>query len=67
MPATKRTPKNTRVFLIDDHPAIRSAVRDTVEVENDLSVCGEVPTADEAFRQIEDRGPDVAIVDSGRA
>jgi len=63
MPAPQQTTKDTRVFLIDDHPAVRGAVRDTVESEDDLTVCGETATADEAFRQIEDQRPDVAIVD----
>lgn len=63
MPTTKRTSKTTRVFLIDDHPAVRAAVRDTVESANDLTVCGEASTADEAFRNIETEAPDVVIVD----
>jgi DNA-binding NarL/FixJ family response regulator len=54
---------DTCVFLIDDHPAVREAVRDTIEVEENVTVCGEAATSDEAFRQIGDRTPDVSIVD----
>ena len=53
----------TSVFLIDDHPVIRSAVREAIAAEDDLTVCGEASTVDEAFHQIETRAPDVAIVD----
>lgn len=38
-------------------------MQDTIEGEDDISVCGEAPTADEAFRKIETLTPDVAIVD----
>lgn len=63
MPSQTKTTDDTRVFLVDDHPAVRAAVRDTIEEEDDVTVCGEAPTADEAFREIETLIPDVAIVD----
>lgn len=63
MSAPTRTTDVTSVFLIDDHPAVREAVRDTIEMEDDVTVCGEAATSDEAFRQIEELSPDVAIVD----
>jgi len=63
MPAPTRTTDVTSVFLIDDHPAVREAVRDIIEAEDDVTVCGEAATSDEAFRQIEGLSPDVAIVD----
>jgi DNA-binding NarL/FixJ family response regulator len=51
------------VFLIDDHPAIRMALRDLIEEEAHVTVCGEASSADVAFREIETLAPDVAIVD----
>lgn len=63
MPPPTRTTDDTRVFLVDDHPAVRAAVHDTIEVEDDVTVCGEAPTADEAFREIDTLTPDVVIVD----
>jgi DNA-binding NarL/FixJ family response regulator len=63
MSAAERQTNHIRVFLVDDHPAIREAVRDTVEGTIDMEVCGEADSADEAFHQIEELKPDVAIVD----
>lgn len=63
MSAPTPTTDNTSVFLVDDHPAVRSAARETIEGEDDITVCGEAPTADEGFREIETLSPDVAIVD----
>lgn len=60
----KETSNNRiRVFLVDDHPAIREAVRDTIEETMDMEICGETSSSDEAFRQIEELEPDVAIID----
>lgn len=52
-----------RVFLADDHPAVRQALRGTIEEEKDVDVCGEAASSGEALRQIEGLAPDVAIVD----
>jgi DNA-binding NarL/FixJ family response regulator len=49
--------------MVDDHPAIREAIRDTVEATIDMEICGESSSSDQAFRDIEDLKPDVAIVD----
>lgn len=52
-----------RVFLVDDHPAIRDALRNKIEDTIEMEVCGEASSADEAFRQIEELEPDVAVID----
>lgn len=51
------------MFLADDHPAVRSALRDAIEEEKGMGVCGEAAASREALRQIEGLGPEVAIVD----
>ncbi len=61
--SSERQTDHIRVFLVDDHPAIREAVRDTVEDTIDMEICGEADSSDEAFHQIEELNPDVAIVD----
>jgi len=61
--ATNRTTDHIRVFLVDDHPAIREAVADTIDGTMDMEVCGQASSADESFRMIEQLEPDVAIVD----
>ena len=52
-----------RVLVVDDHPAIRSALVDTVAETMDMSVCGEAKTAAEAFQMVETLRPHIAIVD----
>ena len=52
-----------RVLVVDDHPAIRSALVDTVAETMDMSVCGEADTAAEAFQMVETLRPHIAIVD----
>jgi DNA-binding NarL/FixJ family response regulator len=61
--STKRSTDHIRVFLVDDHPAIREAVADTIDGTMDMEVCGQASASDEAFRMIEELEPDVAIVD----
>jgi DNA-binding NarL/FixJ family response regulator len=52
-----------RVLLVDDHPAIREAVADTINGTMDMEVCDEASSSDGAFRKVEKLEPDVAIVD----
>ncbi len=63
MPSTDRPTDHIRVYLVDDHPAIREAIRDTIESTIDMEICGETSSSDEAFREIEKLQPDVAVVD----
>ena len=51
------------VFVVDDHPSIRSATRRALESTIDLRMCGHATCLDEALAQIEERGPDVVVVD----
>jgi len=61
--SNNRASDHIRVFIVDDHPAIREAVADTIDGTMDLEICGQASSSDEAFRMIEDLEPDVAIVD----
>ena len=63
MSSNDRSTDHIRVYLVDDHPAIREAIRDTIEGTIDMEICGETSSSDEAFREIEELRPDVAIVD----
>lgn len=63
MPANEGSSNHIRVYMVDDHPAIREAIRDTIESTMDIEICGESSSSGEAFRMIEDLKPDVAIVD----
>jgi len=63
MTSSQRSTSHIRVYLVDDHPAIREAVRDTIESTIDMEICGESASSDEAFRDIEELKPDVAVID----
>ncbi len=61
-PAAKSKSKK-RVFLVDDHPAMRQGLKELISQEADLAVCGEagdIPSALEAIQKIK---PDIAIID----
>ncbi len=52
-----------RVLIVDDHPAVREALADTISDKMDMEACGEASSADDAFRMVERTKPDVAVVD----
>jgi DNA-binding NarL/FixJ family response regulator len=52
-----------RVLLVDDHPMVRSAVRDLIDAEPDLAVVGEAANVTEAVRRIGFDEPDVVLLD----
>jgi two-component system response regulator DevR len=52
-----------RVFLLDDHEIVRRGLRDLLDAEDDLVVCGEAGTAEEALKRIPPTRPDVAVLD----
>ncbi len=55
--------KKRRVVLVDDHPVVRDGLAQMISRTQDLTVCGEAGSSDEAMRVIDERKPDVAIVD----
>lgn len=54
---------STSVFLADDHPAVRLALRSVIEEEEDIELCGEASSSSEAIRKIEKAEPEVAVID----
>lgn len=54
---------HTRVYLADDHPAIREALRDAIGEAKDMEACGASSSVEEALQEIGRLGPDVAVVD----
>lgn len=55
--------RQRRVVLVDDHPIVRDGLVQMISRQEDLTVCGEAGTADEAMRTIDELKPDLAIVD----
>jgi DNA-binding NarL/FixJ family response regulator len=55
--------RNIRVFLVDDHPLVRQALKQAMLHEQDMEVCGEADDREEALKGIAVADPDLAIVD----
>ena len=53
----------SRVFLVDDHTMFREGLRQLIEREAGMTVCGDAPDATEALIGIRAAKPDVVIVD----
>jgi DNA-binding NarL/FixJ family response regulator len=51
------------IFIVDDHPLVRSGFQQLIAGEADLSICGEAGTVSEALEKVMRHKPDVAIVD----
>jgi len=52
-----------RVYIVDDHPIVRSGLAQLINQEADLHVCGEAADATAALDGIDALKPDVAVVD----
>jgi DNA-binding NarL/FixJ family response regulator len=55
--------KRARIVLVDDHPMVRERLAEIINLEPDLTVCGEAESRSEALQVIADTKPDLALVD----
>jgi DNA-binding NarL/FixJ family response regulator len=55
--------KRVRVFVVDDHPLVRQALKDAIRKERGMEFCGEADDREEALRGIGETNPDLAIID----
>ena len=53
----------SRVLLVDDHAMFREGMRQLLDREPDLTVCGDVADADTAMQEIREKKPDLVIAD----
>ncbi|MCP4339067.1 MAG: response regulator transcription factor [Desulfobulbaceae bacterium] len=53
----------TRIVIVEDHPVFRAGLKELIETEKDLQVCGEADTINKAMKVIEDKQPDLVIID----
>lgn len=51
------------MLLVDDHPIVRQGLKQVINREPDLEVCGEAETAREARRATREQNPDAVVVD----
>lgn len=56
-------PVKSRVYLVDDHAMFRDGLRQMINLEPDLTVCGDAPDAAQAMTELRELKPDLAIVD----
>lgn len=56
-------PQPSRVFIVDDHPLIRRALRQVLSLEPTLSVVGEAVSGEDALSQLDGGLPDLFLVD----
>jgi DNA-binding NarL/FixJ family response regulator len=52
-----------RVLIVDDHPIVRQGLRRVMEAEDDLTVCGDAETTQQARAAINELNPDLVITD----
>jgi DNA-binding NarL/FixJ family response regulator len=55
--------EKTRVILADDHPIVLSGLRNLIEAEADLELVGEASSGLAALKLIQEKLPDIAVVD----
>lgn len=56
-----------QIVVVDDHPLVRQGLRDTLNREHDLTVCGEADGLVTALNVIRDTSPDLVTIDLGLA
>lgn len=61
-PANEQT-EPTRVFVVEDHPLVRSGLKQLIEQDEALTYCGEAETVDQAKPLIETQKPNIVLVD----
>ena len=52
-----------RIVLVDDHPIVRDGLKQMIERDPGLQVCGEAGSADEALTVVAAQQPDLVLVD----
>lgn len=62
-PVERSPAEKSRVFIVDDHTMFREGLRQLIERESTMTVCGDAPDATEALKGIRESKPDVVIVD----
>lgn len=52
-----------KVFVVDDHPLVRDFIRHLINLQPDLTVCGEAEQTAQAIRGIAESKADLAVID----
>ncbi len=59
----EQPPAKSRILIVDDHPLFREGLRQLIEREPDLMVCGEAAEGPEGLQAIGQLKPDLVLVD----
>jgi DNA-binding NarL/FixJ family response regulator len=62
VPLESVAPKK-RIYIVDDHAMFRDGLRRLIDLEPDLTVCGDAPDAAQGLKGIGESAPDLVIVD----
>ena len=62
-PANPRKEPQKRVLIVDDHPVFRAGLAALVNLETDLTICGEADDAAQGMTAIERLKPDLVLMD----
>jgi DNA-binding NarL/FixJ family response regulator len=52
-----------RILLVDDHPAVREGLAESINRESDMMVCGQAEDQRGALAAMESTKPDLAVID----
>ena len=55
----------SKILIVDDHPVLREGIVHVLEGEDDLTVCGEAGSAEEALSLVGSTKPDLVLTDLG--
>lgn len=59
----KPSEPQSRILIVDDHPAVREALASRITRQPDLMVCGEADNISDALRLVNEVQPDLVVVD----
>jgi DNA-binding NarL/FixJ family response regulator len=60
---TADVPRPARILVVDDHPIVRLGIRQMIDAEPTLSICGEAESPEAALRLAKSSDPDLVVVD----
>src|SRR6516165_12499234 len=63
MSVFKNSKRKRRIFVVDDHPLVREWLKNLINQQSDLEVCGEAENAADALSGIASTKPELAVID----